>query len=138
MSNQFQVELDQIKTMVEQMAVRISAPSSLLPTFGSSEDMGRPHVEVDADGYHLIVVEKGAEQYRTTTKSRDDLMFELFRNVASAMAFEFEMNQMPRAVDPRSVAFAKAISILSALNADWAQRQKRHYEEVLSTSPLRT
>jgi hypothetical protein len=137
MSNQFQVELDQIKTMVEQMSVRISAPSSLLPTFGSSEDMGRPYVQIDSNGYHLIVVEKGIEQYRTTTKSCDDLLFEIFRNVASAMAFEFEMSQTPRAVDPRSVAFAKAISILSVLNADWAQRQKSYYERVLSASPLR-
>ncbi|WP_366520206.1 Imm63 family immunity protein [Robbsia andropogonis] len=99
--------------------------------------MGKPYVQIDADGYHLIVFEKGIEQYGTTTRSCDDLLFEIFRNVASAIAFEFEMSQAPRAADPRSVVFARVISILSVLNGDWAQRQKSHYERVLSASPLR-
>jgi hypothetical protein len=137
MSNRFQVELDQIKAMVEQMAARILVPSYLLPTFGSSDDLGRAHVEVDAYGYHLIVVERGSEQYRTTVQSIDDLLFEIFRNVASAMGFEFELKQKKRATDPRGVAFAKALSILGILSSDWERRQKDHYEKVLSTSPLR-
>lgn len=138
MSNQVQVELDQIKALVDGMATRISAPSHLLPTYGSSEDMGRPHVEIDARGYHLIVVERGVEQYRTTVKSCDDLLFEIFRNVASSMAFAFEMQQARRDIDPRGVAFNKALSILGALNKDWEKRQKEHYDRVLLKSPLRT
>ncbi|WP_027798869.1 Imm63 family immunity protein [Paraburkholderia dilworthii] len=138
MRNHVQVEFDQIKTMVDGMATRISAPSCLLPTYGSSEDMGRPYVEIDAHGYHLIVVERGVEQYRTTVKSRDDLLFEIFRSVASAMAFEFERQQAQRDVDPRRVAFDKALSILGTLNKDWEKRQKEHYDRVLLKSPLRT
>jgi hypothetical protein len=138
MSIQDQVELDQINAIVAGMAARISAPSSLLPTYGSSEDMGRPYVEIDARGYHLIVVEKGVEQYRTTVRLRDDLLFEIFRGVASSMGFEFEMCQAQRDVDPRRVAFDKALSILGMLNKDWEKRQKEHYDRVLVKSPLRT
>ncbi|MFL9987251.1 Imm63 family immunity protein [Paraburkholderia sediminicola] len=138
MTNQDQVELDKIKAIVASMAARISAPSSLLPTYGSSEDMGRPHVEIDGCEYHLIVVEKGVEQYRTTAKSRDDLLFEIFRGVASSMGFEFEMQQARRDVDPRRIAFDRALSILGALDKNWEKRQKEHYDRVLAKSPLRT
>lgn len=99
--------------------------------------MGRPHVEIDARGYHLIVVEKGVEQYRTTVMSRDDLLFEIFQGVASSMGFEFEMHQVQHDIDPRRVAFAKALSILRILNEDWEKRQKEHYDRVLVKSPLR-
>jgi hypothetical protein len=138
MSNDVRAELDEIKAIVDGMATSISAPSRLLPTYGSSEDMGRAHVEIDARGYHLVVVERAVEQYRTTVKSRDDLLFEIFRNVASSMAFEFEMQQAQRDADPRRVAFNKALSILGALNRDWERRQKEHYDHVLLRSPLRT
>ncbi|WP_416338909.1 Imm63 family immunity protein [Paraburkholderia sp. CNPSo 3076] len=135
MSNQ--VELEQIKAMVVQLASRISAPLDLLPTYGVSDDMGRPHVEVDGRGYHLVVVEKGREQYRTTVASRDDLLFEIFRGVASSMGFDFELHQPKRDVDPRRVAFARALAILGALDKGWESRQKDHYDEVLLKSPLR-
>jgi hypothetical protein len=135
---QDQVELDKIKAIVAGMAARISAPSSLLPTYGSSEDMGRPHVEIDARGYHLIVVEKGVEQHRTTVRLLDDLLFEIFRGVAFSLGFEFEMCQVQRDVDPRRVAFDKTLSILGMLNKDWERRQKEHYDRVLVKSPLRT
>src|SRR5579863_900889 len=128
MFNQDQVELDQIKAIVAGMAARISAPSSLLPTYGASVDMRRPHVEINARGYHVVVFEKGVEQYRTTVKFRDDLLFEIFRGVASSMGFEFEMRQAQRDIDPRRGAFDKALSILGMLNKDWEKWQKEHYD----------
>jgi hypothetical protein len=48
------------------------------------------------------------------------------------MAFEFDRQQARRDVDPRRVAFDKALSILGALNKNWATRQKQHYDEMLS------
>ena len=51
-----------------------------------------------------------------------------------SMAFEFDRQQARRDVDPRRVAFDKALSILGALNKNWAMRQKQHYDEMLSRS----
>ena len=138
MPNQEQIELDQTKTIVTRMAARISAPLNLLPTYGTSGDLGRPHLEVDGRGYHLVVVEKGVEQYRTTVASREDLLFEIFRGVASSMGFEFEIRQAQREVDPRRVAFEKALSILGLLSKSWEKRQREYFDRVLIGAPLRT
>jgi hypothetical protein len=39
----------------------IDAPDHVLPTFGYSEETGRPHIEVDGAAFHHVVVERGRE-----------------------------------------------------------------------------
>jgi len=48
--------LDAIKSEVDRLAAKIGASGYILPTYGRSEDLARPHIEVDSRGYHYVVV----------------------------------------------------------------------------------
>ena len=52
---------------VDLLASQIGAPPSLLATFGRSEDMARPHIEVAGPFLAWVVVERGSEIDRKTT-----------------------------------------------------------------------
>ena len=51
--------LIEMQAEVERRASLIGASGYVLPTFGHSEDGDRPYLEVDARGYHYVVVERG-------------------------------------------------------------------------------
>ncbi len=50
-----QMTLAEIKTRIHDAAGRIGASEQMLPTFGYSEESGRPHIEVDERGYHYVI-----------------------------------------------------------------------------------
>lgn len=80
-----------IESRVNELARRVGAPGDLLPTYGSTEDFARPHVEVDARGCHLVVVERGQELDRYTTDVRDELLYRIFSSVTFSMAAQHEL-----------------------------------------------
>ena len=54
--------MDLIKSEIKRLAKKINARKKTLPTFGSSEDFARPHIEKTGNIYHWVVVERGQEQ----------------------------------------------------------------------------
>src|SRR5437870_4904903 len=83
--------LTEIKTEVDRRAALIGAVGRYsLPTYGHTEDGARPHIEVDSRGYHLVVVERGQEQSRFTTRDLDELLYRIFQSVTHDLAFAYE------------------------------------------------
>src|SRR5258708_34276100 len=70
---------------VDLLASQIGAPSSQLPTYGRSEDMARPHVEVAGPFLSWVVVERGNEIDRKTTRDLDELLYWISGSVAAGM-----------------------------------------------------
>ena len=60
--NSMTLPLTEIKSRVKKLAEVIEAPAETLPTFGHSEQSGRPHIEVDSNGYHYVIAERGQEK----------------------------------------------------------------------------
>ncbi len=82
--------LEGIRDAVAQIARRIDAPDSLLPTHSSSIDAVRSHIEVDPQGLHYVVVEGGEEFERRTTRDPGELAYWIFHDVTFEMAADFE------------------------------------------------
>jgi Immunity protein 63 len=128
--------LSEIENSVNRLAGRIAAPANLLPTFGYSEDFARPHIEVDARGYHFVVVERGQELERRTTDNLDDLLSRIFTSVTFSMACNYELRHRVDGADPRRLLFATQVDLLSRLSSDWARREVEHHEIILRTHPF--
>jgi hypothetical protein len=64
--------LREIKSEVDRFAKKIRAPESLLPTYGHTRDAARPHIEVDARGYHYVIVERGVSGFSNAVVSPSD------------------------------------------------------------------
>jgi hypothetical protein len=130
------MNLREIQTEVERRAAVIGAPAALLPTYGASEDLARPHVEVDGRGYHLVVVERGVEVSRATTRDLDELLFLVFRTVTSTLAGDHELVHCVEDRDPRRVLFARQLELLARLSAAWAKREAAEHESILRAHPF--
>lgn len=129
--------LSQIKERVDKLASLISAANSpYLPTYGKSEDGARPHIEVDAQGYHFVVVERGQEFERKTTCDLEKLLYWIFATVTASLAFDYELVHRLSGQDCRRIAFQRQIELLAMLSERWAQQETLEHEKILQKHPF--
>lgn len=129
--------LIEIQAEVDKRAALVGAvdhPS--LPTYGQTEDFARPHIEVDSRGYHLVIVERGQEQSRFTTRDLDELLYRVFEGLTSELAFGHELKHRVEGTDSRRAAFKRQVELLTQLSPVWAARASTMQKEVLSKRPF--
>src|SRR5712691_8192962 len=83
--------LDKIADDVASLAKKINTPKDYFPTFGATRDWGQPHIEVDKNFYHFVVVERGEELQRKSTKDYQELLYWIFAWITFQMAFDYEL-----------------------------------------------
>ncbi|WP_219837609.1 Imm63 family immunity protein [Paenibacillus sp. R14(2021)] len=129
--------LELIKNEVNELAKKIQAPSSLLPTFGGTEDGARPHIEVGNRGFHYVVVERGNEIERKTTSNKDQLIYWIFNSVTFSMACEYELrNRIPNQ-DFRRLLFKRQIELMRDVKPDFAKELEMEKQRILINHPYR-
>jgi hypothetical protein len=107
-----------------------------LPTYGRTEDGARPHIEVDWRGYHFVVVERGQEQERFTTRDLDELFYRIFQNITHELAFAYELAHRVETRDCRRLVFQRQVELLSQLSSSWAQGQAQEHDHILREHPF--
>lgn len=130
------LDLSDIEKKVKELSQLINVPESLLPTFGFSRDMGYPHIEVDNNGYHYVVIERGTEWERKTSSNLNDLLYWIFSGVTFSMSSKFELENRIEDLDSRLLLFNKQIELLSKVNAEFGERLKIEIDQILKLSPL--
>ena len=125
-----------IRSEIDYRAAVIGATDHLLPTYGRSEDFARPHIEVDARGYHYVVVERGQELERVTTSQLDELLYRVFQSITFSLSCEFELRHRMSRKDCRRLLFQHQRDLLASLSPDWAERCAQHHQEVLRENPF--
>lgn len=131
------LSLDDIKRKVDAAAIKINAPTDLLPTYGYSRDFAYPHIEVDNTGLmHYVVVERGKELERRTTNNVNDLLYWIFSSVTFSMACTYELKNRIEDKDSRRIMFAKQEELLGVLNNAWQQKEKEAHNHILKKHPF--
>lgn len=128
--------LSEIETEIARLAGRIDASGYVLPTYGHSEDGARPHIEVDAGGYHYVIVERGQELKRLTTSDPDELLFQVFEGVTFSLACEYELAHRVESQDSRRTLFRRQIELLSMLHPHWGEREAQRHALILRQHPF--
>ena len=128
--------LSEIKAEVDRLAAQIGASGYILPTYGSSDDGARPHIEVDSRGYHYVVVERGEELKRLTTSDLDELLFNVFEGITFSLACNYEVAHRIKKQDSRRILFQRQVELLSALFPYWGEREARIHVQILRTHPF--
>ena len=129
--------IEDIKQEVNELAKKINAPSSFLPTFGRTEDGARPHIEVDNRGFHYVVVERGNELERKTSSEKDQLFYWIFNSVTFSMACEYELrNRIPNQ-DFRRLLFKKQIELIRDIKPEYAHKLEIEKRRILENHPYR-
>lgn len=131
------ISLTHIKKQVDELATIINAPAELLPTYGSSIDMGHPHLEADYRGQlHFVVVERGTELERRTTANLDELLYWIFQGVTFSLACDYELAHRIADEDCRRIIFARQEELLGRLSARWQQKAREHHRRILPEYPF--
>ena len=128
--------LEEIKSEIDKLAQGVGASGSILPTYGHSEDFARPHIEVDDSGYHYVVVERGKEEERFTTRVLNELLYRVFRDVTFTLAFDYELRHRVGGQDCRREGFRHQIELLSTLSPEWARRSADDQSKILHEHPF--
>lgn len=129
-NNRF-LSLKEIEKVVNVLALKISSPTDLLPTFGYSKDFAHPHIEVTIEGYNFVVLEKGQEVQRKITQNLDEILYWIFNGITFSMALKFEVKNRIESQDCRWVLFQKQDELLGMLNILWQQRSIQKHSFLL-------
>lgn len=136
-SGSINMTLSVIKEQIDQLGELIDAPQFLYPMYGRSADGALPHIELDgAENFHFVVVERGQELERRTTRELDDLLFWIFDTMTFSMACSFEGANRNHAQDFRRILFSKQEELLGHLNANWQKRKRTHHQLILAKHPF--
>jgi hypothetical protein len=127
--------LEDIKNEVIELAEKINSPSSLLPTFGRTEDGARPHIEFDNRGFHYVVVERGNELERRTSSVKDQLIYWIFSSVTFSMACEYELHNRVPNQDFRRLLFKKQIELMRQVRPEFAKDLETEQKRILVRHP---
>jgi hypothetical protein len=127
--------LEDIKNEVIELAEKINSPSSLLPTFGRTEDGARPHIEFDNRGFHYVVVERGNELERRTSSVKDQLIYWIFSSVTFSMACEYELHNRVPNQDFRRLLFKKQIELMRQVRPEFAKDLETEQKRILVSNP---
>ncbi|MDB5974396.1 MAG: immunity 38 family protein [Nevskia sp.] len=128
-------DLESVQAEVERLAQLISARADQLPTYGTSEGSGRPHVESFASGYYYVVAERGTEHSRTPLPHKEELLYWIFRDVSFSVASEYELKHRIPGQDSRRILFAKNLELLEKLNPQWREREALRQDGILMHHP---
>lgn len=131
------VSLGDIKKTVEELASKINAPGNLLPDYGRTRDGAYPHIEADAAGFlHFVVIERGEELERKTTKDLNELLYWIFDSITFSMSVDFELKHRMRRKDSRRIMFARQEELLGILDNSWQQKQQEAHEKIIRKNPF--
>jgi len=130
------LQLFEIEGKVNELAQKIGAPQNILPTYGYSEQIARPHVEVDSWAYYYVVAQSGQEVSRYTTRDVDQLLYKIFVDVTFGLAIAYAEKNRLENQDIRRVAFPHQIELLTRLSPQWGGRAAQEHAQTLEQAPF--
>jgi hypothetical protein len=114
--------LEQLENKIDTLAQLIGADKNLLPTFGHSEQTGRPHIEITGNEYHFVICERGEEYKRNKTKDLSELLFQVFDSVTFEMACSLELNNRKQNEDFRIQLFEIQEKLIFKIDKSYSDR----------------
>ena len=124
--------MKQIKSKIEKLANRINAPKEYLPTYEFSEDIARPHIEVNGNELHWVVVERGQELERRQTTNEKEFLFWVFEAVTFKMATWLELQNRNENEDFRIQLFKTREELINEIDSDYSHRLNIKYRKLLN------
>jgi hypothetical protein len=113
----------------------LGADESKQPTWGASDQTGRPHIEADERGFHYVVCERGTEFERSTSADAGEIAFLACRDMAFEMACDHELATRVPGTDSRRRIFAFQLELMRRLDPAWEARERAEIERILEEYP---
>lgn len=116
------ITVDDVRRLVEAKAAAIGATPHDLPSYGTSTQDGRPHIEVGGGEFHYVSCERGHEYERTTVPELNEILYIVLKNVAWSVAGRWEREHRTADGDVREAMTHRWIVLLATLDLAWGRR----------------
>jgi hypothetical protein len=126
-----------LKEEIDKLASYIEAPQELLPTYVRSIDFAHPHLEWDQEGYHWVVIERGKEMKRISSRDPEDILYQVFQSVTFEMASSFSTRNPDKKEDFRRKLWSHQLELLRRIKPSWAEKRNLEIEAILLKAPFR-
>jgi len=124
--------LKDIEFEIKRLAKTINAPEIYLPTFGVSEDSGRPCIEFNGHEYSWVLRERGEEYKRISTAKKKEILFLTFESVTFEMAVRLELEKRKEGEDVRIQLFRIQEELISVIDKDFEYRIREKHDKLLN------
>lgn len=124
-------KMEILKKEVYRLANLINAPNELLPTFETSDDFARPHIEKEGNEYHFVVVERGQEIERKKTTKIDKILYWIFSGVTFSMAAKIELDNRNEGEDFRIQLFKIQEDLIGRINPQFKKKLEKKHKRLL-------
>ena len=124
-----------IRKKVREYGKKIGVPKKLLTVPTTTDGFGTLHIEIDDQGYHYVVSERGTEYKRKTTRNFHTLLYWIFKDIVFEMASDFELNHRKPEEDFRRILFNKDLELFEKLDRQWYMWEKEDIDNILKENP---
>lgn len=124
-----------IRKKVREYGKKIGVPKKLLTVPTTTDGFGTLHIEIDDQGYHYVVSERGTEYKRKTTRNVHTLLYWIFKDIVFEMASDFELNHRKPEEDFRRILFNKDLELFEKLDRQWYMWEKEDIDNILKENP---
>jgi hypothetical protein len=129
--------LRHIQEHLRQLAALAGLRDADLPTFGSSADGGRPHIETIDGLYYYVVCERGTELERSLFVDEHELCYLALRDATAQAAGNRELaTRGDELHDSRRERFRIQEDLLRRIEPEWAARITQEHALVLRKHPF--
>ncbi|GAB2775441.1 Imm63 family immunity protein [Salinimicrobium soli] len=119
------------------LAKKISVPERLKPIFGSSHNDEKPYIFKDyTNDLHYTAKERGQILFDKVTTDFDEILYWIFDDITTSMAFDYELRNRREEQDCRRIAFDKQMQLMIILNKIWGEKTAKKHSEILLESPF--
>lgn len=124
-----------IQEQIYKLGTRAAIPKDQLLLRTVSVGDGTPHLQLQGDEFHYVTAERGLEFSRRKTVVLDEFLYWFFDSICSKLSFDYELHHRVVGRDPRRIAFAKKIELMTSINAAWATKVREEISSILASSP---
>ena len=124
-----------LRERIQAAGRQLGAGEDKLPTWGTSDQTGRPHIEWDDAGWHYVVCERGTEFERTTSADAGEIAFLACRDMAFEIACERDAADRSPGTDARRRIFARQLELMRLLDPAWEARERAEIDRILEEYP---
>lgn len=115
---------------------KINGDAHYLPAINYSNDNPDVVIEIGRYGYEYVGQERGVELFRQLPLDTDELLYLVFSDITTSMAYQWEAKNRCEGQDTRILFYEKKMEWMSTIKKEFGERVKKEMEWDYRERPL--
>jgi len=119
--------LEEVKYIVFNLGdkIDVSSDSKLYPMFSTSTHVFSEGFSIRGSKIHYITMDRGQIRKHIESEELGIILYEIFKNITSSLARQFELEHRSKTNDSRRVWWEKQLELLNEINPKFSEIRKK-------------